>query len=176
MLLSLFGALPSSGYAARLLTQRRPRARTATKKVLAVASHGGHWQQLLRLRPAFLGQDVVYVTTERSALEQAGDGYVVVEATRWSRRRLLLQALQVLWIILRERPDVVVSTGASVGFFALRIAKLCGARTIWIDSIANVEKLSMSGERIGRHADLWLTQWEHLASSSSHLEYCGAVL
>jgi UDP-N-acetylglucosamine:LPS N-acetylglucosamine transferase len=66
-------------------------------------------------------------------------------------------------ILLRERPDVIISTGAAPGYFALRLGKWFGARTIWVDSIANVEKLSLSGQRVGKYADLWLTQWPHLA-------------
>ena len=78
-------------------------------------------------------------------------------------------------MLLRERPDVVVSTGAAPGFLALRLGKLLRARTIWVDSIANAEELSLSGRRIGPHADLWLTQWEPLARPEGPL-YRGAVL
>jgi hypothetical protein len=52
---------------------------------------------------------------------------------------------------------------------------LLGARTIWIDSIANVEELSLSGRRIGKHAHLWLTQWPHLAAPGGP-RYEGSVL
>ena len=65
--------------------------------------------------------------------------------------------------MIKERPDVVVSTGAAPGYFGIRFGKLVGARTIWIDSIANAEELSLSGLKAGKHVDLWLTQWEHLA-------------
>ena len=66
-----------------------------------------------------------------------------------SRRRDRLGFLVVLWqlvrILIRERPDVVVTTGAAPGFVALAAAKLLlGCRTIWIDSIANAERLSSS--------------------------------
>lgn len=71
---------------------------------------------------------------------------------------------QVCLIILRERPDVVISTGAAPGAVALRIGKWLGAKTVWIDSIANVEKISMSGSKVGKFSDLWLTQWEHLTN------------
>jgi UDP-N-acetylglucosamine:LPS N-acetylglucosamine transferase len=71
--------------------------------------------------------------------------------------------VQLLWIFLRERPDVLVTTGSGPGMVALRLAKLIGARTMWIDSIANAGEVSLSGRRAGKHADVWLTQWEHLA-------------
>jgi hypothetical protein len=70
---------------------------------------------------------------------------------------------------------MVISTGALPGYFSLRLAKLFGVKTIWIDSIANVEELSLSGQMIGKHADLWLTQWPHLAKPGGPL-YRGTVL
>jgi hypothetical protein len=68
-----------------------------------------------------------------------------------------------MWrIIARERPDVIVSTGAAPGYLAIRIGRVLGVATVWLDSIANVEKVSLSGSRAGRSVELWLTQWPHL--------------
>lgn len=151
------------------------------KKVLAVASGGGHWVQLLRLRPAFEGQDVAFVTVQPSYAEQVPGCrfYAVQDATRWSRWDLLKMVAQVSWIVLRERPDVVITTGAAPGVVALRVGKWLGARTVWLDSIANVEHMSMSGERVRPFADLWLTQWQHLAEGlppQAAPQYHGSVL
>jgi hypothetical protein len=76
---------------------------------------------------------------------------------------------------VRTRPDVVVSTGAAPGYFALRIGKILGARTVWIDSIANAEALSRTGTLVRPWADLWLTQWPHLAADGGPA-YAGSVL
>jgi len=136
------------------------------QKILAVASGGGHWVQLLRLRPALTAHDVTYVTVDKSYGDDLdGEPLLVVnDATRWNKLKVALLALRMLRIVLRVRPDVVISTGAAPGFLAVRFGKLVGARTVWIDSIANVERLSMSGSLARRHADLWLTQWAQLAS------------
>lgn len=146
-------------------------------KVLAVASGGGHWVQLRRLAPAFEGADIAYLTVEPSYRPEVGDArfHVVVDATRWNKVKLLKMLAQIGLVIARERPDVVISTGAAPGYFAIRLGKLAGARTMWIDSIANVEQLSLSGQKIMNHADRCLTQWEHLAAEGGP-EYAGAVL
>lgn len=122
--------------------------------------------QLLRLRPAFTGADVLYVTvSEQYRADVPGERLVtVVDATRWDRLALLKLVLQVAWLLLRERPDVIITTGAAPGYLALRLGRLLGARTAWIDSIANTEEVSLSGRKAGRVADLWLTQWAHLAA------------
>ncbi|MGC1383777.1 MAG: hypothetical protein WA823_08365, partial [Candidatus Acidiferrales bacterium] len=118
--------------------------RNTKNKVLAVASGGGHWIQLLRLRPAFSEADVVFVGVSPSYRSQVSryKFYSVKDATRWEKTALVQTAVQLLWIILRERPDVVVSTGAAPGYLAIRIGKLLRAKTIWLDSIANVDCLS----------------------------------
>lgn len=149
------------------------------RRVLAVASGGGHWVQLLRLMPAFDDCDIAFVTVSDAYRSQISGAtrrfHVVPDATRWNKLKLAWMALRLIVILLIERPDVIVSTGAAPGFFALRVGRFFGARTVWIDSIANVEQLSMSGEKIGRHADLWLTQWPHLARPEGP-HFAGAVL
>jgi hypothetical protein len=70
---------------------------------------------------------------------------------------------------------VIISTGAAPGYFAVRLGRLLGAKSIWLDSIANVERVSMTGELVGPKADLWLTQWPHLALPTGP-RYEGAVL
>jgi UDP-N-acetylglucosamine:LPS N-acetylglucosamine transferase len=147
------------------------------QRVLAVSSGGGHWVQLLRVRSAFDGCDVAFVSVSRQYEPQVRPSrfYAVRDATRWDKFGLLVQAFQLATILIRERPDVVISTGAAPGYFAIRLAKLLSKRTVWIDSIANVEKLSMTGELVGRYADLWLTQWLHLARPQGPY-FMGAVL
>jgi UDP-N-acetylglucosamine:LPS N-acetylglucosamine transferase len=151
-------------------------ARRRSTRVLAVASSGGHWVQLCRLRPAFEGLDIAYLTTDAGHRAEVAPArfYTVKDANRWNKRALLVSALRILCVVVKERPQVVVSTGAAPGYLALRFAKLLRARTVWIDSVANVEELSLSGKMASATADLCLTQWPHLAGGSVHYE--GAVL
>jgi len=164
---------------AKAPTNQRPR-------ILAVASAGGHWVQLRRLRPAWDGCAVTYVSTDPSlreevlldaaAREQPTPCFrLIVEANRWQKLRLLRSLLQLLLIVARVQPHVVITTGAAPGYLALRLGRLFGARTAWVDSIANAEELSLSGRRAGAVADLWLTQWEHLAKPEGP-SFRGSVL
>lgn len=157
-----------------------------SRRVLAVASGGGHWIQLLRLQPAWEGCQVTYVTTTdgfRAELTAQAEskglprpGYrVVAEANRKQKLRLVLQMLKLTWIVLTVRPHAIVTTGASSGYFAIRLGKLVGARCVWIDSIANADSLSMSGQMVGPYADLWLTQWPEIATEGGP-DYEGSVL
>lgn len=133
--------------------------------------------QLRRVTPAFAEHDVAFVTVNDAYRSDVGSDrfYLINDATRWNKLGLLKMALRLFRIMLRERPDLVVSTGAAPGYLAIRIARLLGVRTVWVDSIANVEELSLSGQRVGRYADVWLTQWPHLARPEGP-HYAGAVL
>lgn len=161
--------------------------RIASKKILAVASGGGHWIQLYRMRPAWDGHRVTYATTMAGldgALAEdarhrrlAAPAYVVLpDANRREKLKLVWLLLRVGLLMVKLRPDFIVSTGAAPGYFALRLGKFMGAQTVWIDSIANAEEMSLSGRLARRHADRWLTQWEHLAAPESGPEYHGSVL
>ena len=146
-------------------------------RVLAIASGGGHWVQLRRIAAGLANAEVVYVTTLASYRSEVAPAefHVVQDASRWDRWKLLLMVTQVVWLVVRKRPDVIITTGAAPGYIALRVGKILGAQTVWVDSIANVDELSLSGQKARKHADLWLTQWPHLAREGGPL-YCGAVL
>lgn len=147
---------------------------SSTPTVLAIASAGGHLVQLCRLMPAWEGCNTVIATTSdgyRTQIEALADLCrqpfplikLVTESNRWQKLRVLRSVIDILILLIRVRPDVVITTGAAPGFIALRFARVVGARTVWIDSIANSDELSLSGKMARKHADLWLTQWDHLA-------------
>jgi UDP-N-acetylglucosamine:LPS N-acetylglucosamine transferase len=146
------------------------------RAILAIASGGGHWVQLLRLRPAFENHEVSYVTTLAGLSVPGSKVFVVRDASRTDKLGLLILSIQLLRLIVMLRPSAVVTTGAAPGVIGLRIAKLLGVRTIWIDSIANVDELSLSGLLARKYADLWLTQWAHLVEKYDGLQFRGAVL
>lgn len=148
-------------------------------RALLVASSGGHWVQLTRLVPAFEGMDVQFVTTAGTGAAPAGDRPVVVvsDASKSHPLNVFPVTLQLTKLILQFRPDIVVTTGAAPGAVALWLAKLLvGAQTVWVDSMANSEKVSLSGRLVAGAADLRLTQWQDLADPAGGIDCFGAVL
>lgn len=144
--------------------------KTKTKRVLAVASKGGHWRQLNEMTGAFDGHGVKFVSTCR----QLGD-YYVCDCSRTQWWLGFITAAQLIWIMIRVRPHVVVSTGALPGLVAIMLGRVIGARTVWIDSIANADEMSLSGRLSKPFAELWLTQWPGV-SAQTGASYAGAVL
>ena len=147
------------------------------KRVLAIASGGGHWQQLMQLRPAFEKQPATYMTTDPAyAVDVPGcDVFVVTDANKDVPLKLIRSACEVLLQVIKIRPDVVISTGAAPGLFGIMFGRLIGARTIWVDSIANAETVSLSGRIALKFAHVVLTQWPHLAQPGGP-QHHGSIL
>jgi UDP-N-acetylglucosamine:LPS N-acetylglucosamine transferase len=147
------------------------------QKILAIASSGGHWVQLMRLSPAFVGADLIFVSTHPGYKDQVAGAvfHSVTDATRWEKMKLIKMAFEVRKIISVEKPDIIISTGAAPGLMAILWGRLLGKKTIWIDSIANVDRISMSGRIARPFTHLHLTQWEHLSNGISTL-FKGTVI
>lgn len=147
------------------------------RRVLAIASGGGHWQQLMLMRPALKGHDVLYLTTMAGLPEAFGaaPARIVPDCNRGERVATLRSTAGIARALARHRPHVVLSTGALPGLIALALGKAMGARTIWVDSVANAEEMSMSGRLARRVADLWLSQWPEVARAAG-AEHAGSVL
>lgn len=149
-------------------------------KLLAISSPGGHWIQLTRLCAGLSARYQISYAMPDKLFKAAGGFqqqklYPIMDVSADDRLRLIPCSLQILYILLKERPDAVLSTGAAPGAIAIWIASLLGIRTIWVDSIANVKQISRAGRLAKKRADVFLTQWEHLSNGKDIL-FKGAVL
>jgi UDP-N-acetylglucosamine:LPS N-acetylglucosamine transferase len=131
----------------------------------------------LRLRAAWQEHEVCYVTVGPcdASKVQPAELRLIPDANRNTPLRMLWLMLRLAWIVLQVRPDVVVTTGAAPGFLAIRLGRLVGARCVFIDSVANAERLSMSARLSLNCADATLTQWPELATEAG-VQYWGTVL
>lgn len=135
-------------------------------RVLAVASGGGHWVQLLRLRPAWEGCEVAYATVHADSAKQVPGArfFTFRDASRANKASFAIVAMQLMRIVTVVRPDVIVTTGSAPALLAITFGRMVGARTLWVDSIANSERLSSSGSRARKLAHQCVTQWPELAA------------
>lgn len=145
-------------------------------KVLAIASVGGHWVQLLRLRPAFEDFDVVFAATNEkcSTMVSGYKFYKITDFNRWNLIKMIPAICDGIKIILKVKPDCIITTGSAPCMLVLLIGKILGCKTIWIESIANVEIQSFSGKLASLFASRTYVQWENLLNAKVH--YKGSVL
>ena len=148
------------------------------KKILAISSPGGHWIQLNKVCDGLLQQrpyKIIYaVPTALFKSKKEKNHYSVIDVSADNKLMLIPCALQILYILLKERPATIISTGAAPGVLAMLIAKFLPINTIWVDSIANVRQVSRSGRIVKNHVNIFLTQWQHLATDN--IKYKGAIL
>ncbi|WP_191906916.1 glycosyltransferase family protein [Adhaeribacter soli] len=145
-------------------------------KVLAIASIGGHWIQLLRLKPAFNNVNLEFVSTNEccAAMVPEHTFYAVPDSNRSNKIDVLKSFWNISKLLVKTRPDAIITTGAAPGLMGIIAGKMLGIKTIWIDSIANIDELSMSGKIAMKFADRVYTQWPHLANTK--VLYSGSVL
>ena len=143
---------------------------------MAVASIGGHWIQLLRIaRPMEGHYEMVYISTHpKCAIMVEGEKYcLTTDFSRSDAWKLVSAFLKAIKTIRKEKPDAIITTGAAPGLVYLLAGKLFGRKTIWIDSIANVNRLSLSGRIAALFVSRVYTQWQHLATAKIH--YSGDI-
>ena len=137
---------------------------TETRRTCLAYSPGGHLSELLRAIAGIAFADCFHVTyrSGRLAPEQAaGAGAPRIYHLCHPRRspwRTLANAAQAVLILLRERPRLVISTGADVAVPVVVLGKLLGATTVFVETGGTVEP-SLAGRLCYPFSDLFLVQW-----------------
>ena len=156
---------------------RRGNGPAAMGRVLCVSSGGGHWQQLTALCPAWEGRDTCYACTTPINSDALGISNFaqIPDCNRNTVQKIFRSIPSYVRVFRQFRPTTIVSTGALPGLFFIVMGKLTGATTVWVESIANSEKLSLSGKVASYLVDSFFVQAEHLADGKRRI-YAGSVL
>ncbi|QAY77493.1 hypothetical protein [Sphingosinicella sp. BN140058] len=146
-------------------------------RLLAVASGGGHWTQLLRMRRAFEDFDVSYVSTFEGHVDNLGGAklYIVPDASRFDVKPFGTIFWRALKVMVKERPKVIVTTGSAPMLAFMLLGRMMGIHTLWIDSIANTQKMSSSGRIARKFVNQCVSQWPEVAEKEG-VAYWGQVL
>lgn len=149
----------------------------SAKKVCLACSAGGHLTELMQLEQAWGRRPHFFVSDKRlNAVELAKREKVYFLACpRRNPLKLLLNTLQSLGLYLRERPDVVISTGADTAIPFCVIARVLGSKVAFIESFCRIRGGSLSGKIMYRLADLFLVQWLVNKKFFPKAEYAGSV-
>lgn len=141
------------------------------KKVLFISSTGGHFHELMRLKPLFPKYDT-YIATERQKTNEylkkdfKGKVFYLLYGTKdhpFSYPfKLFINCFISLYYFLKIRPDVIVTTGTHTAGPICCIAKIFGKKIIYIETIANINSKTITGRFIYLIADLFLVQWESM--------------
>lgn len=155
------------------------------KRVVFIASMGGHLNELLQLAPLFNETDYTLITEKSPSTLYLQEKYPskVFYLTSGSKEhpfsylfKFTYNAFLSLIYVLRFRPQSVVSTGTHTAVVFCYLAKfLVRAKILYIETYANVKLANISGKLIHPIADLYLVQWESLLPAYKKAQYVGKL-
>lgn len=151
----------------------------AARRVLLVASTGGHLSQLTGMRSEWEDLDRVWVTFDKADARSSLAGEHVVHAHHPTTRNLPNAARNLVLavrLLRRERPDVVVSTGAGVAVPFFVVARLMGTPTVYLEVVDRVDSRTMTGRLCRAVATRFCVQWPEQAALYPGAEVVGRVM
>ena len=134
-------------------------------KVCLVGSSGGHLTHLYMLKPFWQDKERFWVTFNKEDANSILEGEQVYHSYYPTNRSLkaLLINTRLAWKVLRkERPDVIVSSGAAVAVPFFYLGKLFGMKTIYIEVFDRIDKPTMTGKMVYPVTDRFIVQWEEM--------------
>lgn len=149
----------------------------ASLKICLISSHGGHLRELMNATDNVKGDKyfVTHRTRHTEDVLSCQRHYFIIDPHK-SRFKFMSNAIQALKHIIKEKPDLIISTGAGIAVPTILIAKyLFKTKVIFIESAANVVNPSKTGRFLYRYADLFLIQWRGLKGQYPKAQYCGLV-
>ena len=150
------------------------------KKICFAASTGGHFEQLMMLRPLMDKYDS-FILTEKTDYAVVNDGrrvYYLAQVNRKEKAWLIAMvknAFRTLGIFLKERPDAVVCTGVLAMIPMCLLCKLFGKKVIYIESFAKVTSPTETGKLLYKFADRFYVQWEPMQKIYPKAIYKGGI-
>ena len=148
-------------------------------KILIVCSSGGHLLQFYQLRGWWSKYERVWVTFDKQDSQCLLEGEKMYPAYFPTTRNIpnfLKNILLSIRVLLVERPDIVVSTGAGVAVPFFYLAKLIRAKTIFIEAFNRVSSPTLTGRLVYPVSDIFFVQWESQRKNYKKSRLLGRLL
>lgn len=150
------------------------------KKICFISSSGGHFEQIRQLKELEDKFECFYVLPKNKSTEKfLKKKYLVGDIYRKKKVLFYFQfirtAIQQTFIFLKERPDVIITTGAGVVIPTCLLAKVFNKKLIYIESFARMKTLNKTGEFLYKYADVFMVQWEELLKLAPKAIYMGWI-
>ena len=137
------------------------------KKICFTASSGGHFEQLMMLKPLMDKYDSFIVTekTDYSVMNNDRKVYYLGKINRNEKTfifKMIINSFKSFNIFINEKPDIVISTGALSTIPICILSKIFRKKVIFIESFAKVTSPTLTGKLVYKFADQFYVQWEQL--------------
>jgi len=149
-------------------------------KICFAASTGGHYEQLLMLKPLMNNYDSFIVTekTIYSISMKDEKTYYIKQVNRKEKSfipRIIVNVFKSVGIFIIERPDAVICTGALAMIPICLTAKIVGKKLIYIESFSKVTSATKTGKLMYKFADQFYVQWQPMLDIYSDAIYLGGI-
>ena len=134
-------------------------------KVCLVGSSGGHLMHLYMLKPFWQDKERFWVTFDKEDARSLLEGEMRIPCYYPTNRSLkaLLINTKLAWNTLRkEKPDLIISSGAAVAVPFFYLGKLFGAKTVYIEVFDRIDNPTMTGKIVYPVTDLFVGEWEEM--------------
>ena len=149
-------------------------------KIVFAASSGGHFEQLMMLKPLMEKHDSILVT-EKTDYSMGKTDVKTYYLKQINRKELLFlpkfigNTFRSLRIIIKERPKVMITTGVLAIIPMALLIKLFGGKLIYIESFAKVTSKTLSGKLLYKFADQFYVQWEEMLKLYPNAIFKGGI-
>lgn len=134
-------------------------------KICFVGSSGGHLTHLYMLKSFWEDKKRFWVTFEKedakSILKDERKYYCYYPTNR-SLKALLINTKLALKVIRKEKPDLIISSGAAVAVPFFYLGKLFGAKLIYIEVFDRIDKPTLTGKLVYPIVDSFIVEWEEM--------------
>lgn len=149
-------------------------------KICFAASTGGHYEQLMMLKPLMKKYDSFVITekTEYSAKEKNEKTYYMKQVNRREKDFILKMMINIflsIKIFLKEKPDIVICTGVLAMIPICLISKIMGKKLVYIESFAKVTSPTETGKLLYKFADQFYVQWKSMIKVYPNAIYLGGI-
>lgn len=147
-------------------------------KVCLVASSGGHLTHLYKLKPFWQDKQRIWVTFDKEDARSLLENEIFYSAyypSNRSLKALIINSFRAVKILLKERPHLIISSGAAVAVPFFWIGKLFGAKTIYIEVFDRIDKPTISGKLCYPVADKFIVQWPEMKKVYPKAIYLGSI-
>ena len=146
-------------------------------KICLACSSGGHLSEMMELKEVYGRYNHFFVTYRSADTIELAEKEKVHFLVNPRRHPILtiLNILQSFKRFIKEKPDIVLTTGAGVALPMCYIAKLYRKKIIFIESFCRVEKPSLFGKLIYPIANLTIVQWKPLLDYYKEAKYGGPI-
>ena len=142
-----------------------------------ICSAGGHLSEALTAIEKIEG-DVCFITKrdDHVAGRLAGKRMYYINDPHTSLVGYLCNVIRALYLVLVTRPRVVLSTGSGIAIPYCLLAKLLGAKLVFIETGARVTTPSRTGKFLYKYADVFYVQWPKLLEHYPRAKYEGRLI